>query len=426
VLFWAQAIQDPETGSSFRERFYVDGEPFLFEKVDDLTVRVVTAVPVSDLLQRICVPVIPEHYFVENGIGNAQIMNSKANTEGCIGTGPFKVAEYRRGEAVILEPSENHWRGKRPYLDQIVLRVVPDTQSLVNAAINEEVDWFRINTADIPKVEDLDYISLNSVLFDATRYIVLNCQSPLLSDKRTRQALLYALDRNAMMSVEERGLGVVLDAPWPQVVSAYEPLTAYDQDYARASTLLADVGWVPGADGVLVADTVAGVDPGTVFELEYWATTASDKIPTLVQAYLTEVGVKVTQRLVDSSTWAAHLYGPQRDYDITSTACGHMGSDAGSYRPYFATGDAATSFCGYHSDAVYALFEEAAALTDPDARDAKYREAALILWDEVPALFGWQRPRTWACNTRVHEEDAVVNIHLYRYYEYPEQLWVEK
>ncbi|MGD9676357.1 MAG: ABC transporter substrate-binding protein [Candidatus Bipolaricaulia bacterium] len=429
VVFWAQTIQDPAAGAVyFMKRFYVGDVPHRFEKIDDYTVRVTTAKPVYRLMQDICVPLIPRHIFVDNGITSASLSTSVWNTQGCVGTGPFKVVSYSRGEAIVLERNETYWGG-RPYLDRLIIRIVPDADALVSAMLTGEVDWARLRTGavDLDDMQSSPNLMAMTPLIDYSTYIGVNVKKPMLADKRTRQAMLLALDREAMVGNLLGGLGLVMDAPWNKVVTAYTPMTGYDYNVGAAEQLLSSVGWEKGSDGTLRAKNVAGVSAGTRFAIEYCTTSASDNLPILVQAYLREIGIDVTIRLVDQATLAAENDGKaDKPFDLQRLNFGYFGSNAGAYARAFGTGDASVSQTSYDNPETARLFTLGSNTADPAVADTYYREAADIVWDELPVLPLFQQMRAWGISKRVHTEEAVANAGIYSQFEYMSKIWVDR
>jgi len=426
VLFWAQTIQDPATGAEwFRERFYVDGLPFTFEKIDAYTVRVTTAAPVDNLMSSICVPLIPAHYFIENNISNSEIATSPANVSGGLGTGPFRIAEYRPSEAIILERFDGYWRG-RPYLDRVVLRIIPDPDAMLSALLSGEVDWTMIAVNQIPQVKKSAACDVIAIPVDAAYSIALNSTKPMLADKRTRHALMEALDRRAIWENVSMGYGQILYGPWIPVCTAYEDLPDYPYDVAAAKALLAEVGWLPGPGGILVAGNVAGVVPGTRFRLEYWVTRVGDAFPTLVQAYWRDIGVEVEQKFTESSVFFDENMGKaDKPFDVYTVRNGFFGPSAGNYSDLIGS-DAAASMYSYANSQVAALFDQASHAASPAEADVYYKQAGRIIWDDLPILPLFQRTALWAYNTRVQYADAVVSASLLGVFENPELLWVKK
>ena len=433
VLYWAEAIQSPDTTDTewVNYRFSMSDIPHKFEKVDDYTVTITTAEPVPNLMADICVPVIPKHYFEENGIAFADMDKSKFNTDDeLLGTGPFRIVEYRRGEAVIMEKYEDYWGGE-PYLDQIIYRIVPDRQSLITAVQTGEVDYITLDPAEVEQLKDAKNVTIYQYEGDGVYHFRLNTKKPHLADKRTRQALMYALDRQAYVDTIMLGYGRVADSTWSPYVTAYKPLEqVYTYDPEKAKELLAEVGWVPGADGILVAENVEGVEPGTKFTLYLEITSPSKMQPSLLaQSYWQAIGIDAQLRQRDSNVFIEANYGvtaEERDYDAYWTMIGSAGPNGVSYNWLMANPTEDDSFMGYVNDEVNAFFNQAKTTADPETRDEYLHQAANIVWDELPFINIFYFESLYAINKRVHFEETAIDPTMWVQFVDFSKVWVEK
>jgi peptide/nickel transport system substrate-binding protein len=432
VLYWAEAIQSPDTIDVdwLTPRFYFGDVPHKFEKVDDYTITVTTDQPVPNLMSDICVPVIPKHYFVDNNISFAEMDKSKFNTDNeLLGTGPFRMVEYRRGEAVIMEKYKDYWGGE-PYLDQVIFRIVPDRQSLLTAVQTGEVDYITLDPAEVEQVEGSDLVKIYEYEGDGVYHFRLNTKKPHLADKRTRQALLYALDQQAFVDTILLGYGRVADSTWSPYVTAYHPLDKqYPYDPEKAKELLAEVGWVPGSDGILVADNVDGVEKGTRFTM-YLEVYAADKMQAslLAQSYWQAVGIDAQLRQRDRNVFIEANYSvpaAERDFDAFWTMIGSAGPNGVSYNWLMANMTEDDSIMGYLNPEVNDLFNKAKTSADPAERDAYLDQAANIVWDELPFINVYYFKDLYAINKRVHFEETPIDPTMWVPFPYMSKVWVE-
>lgn len=433
VLYWAEAIQSDQTAETewVRSRFFYGDDPFIFAKVDDNTVTITTAAPVPNLMADICVPVIPKHYFVDNDIAFADMDKSKFNTDNeLLGTGPFRITEYRRGEAVIMDKYADYWGGE-PYLDQIIYRVIPDRQALLTAIQTGEVDYITLDPSEVDQVKGSENLTIYQYEGDGVYHFRINTKRPQLADKRTRQALMYALDRQAFVDTIMLGYGRVADTTWSPYVTAYRPLdTEYTYDPEKAKALLAEVGWVPGTDGILVAENVEGVAAGTKFTLIIDVTSASKMQPSLLaQSYWQAVGIDAQIRQRDPNVFNEANSGVpamERDYDIFWTMIGSAGPNGVSYNWLMANPTEDDSIMGYVNEDVNALFDQAKTNSDPTARDEYLDQAATIVWDELPFINIFYYESLYAINNRVHFEETEIDPTMWVQFVDFSKVWVDK
>jgi len=234
------------------------------------------------------------------------------------GTGPFMLDEWVFNERLVLVKNPDYnwaaeWTGQEaPNVDQIIWRIVPeDATRLVEL---EAGDTHLVSEApwrEIPRyMTDPDYQVYQTP--DATIWFVgMNVTSPMVADLRTRQAIGHALDRDLIQQTLYMGLGratttyVAGELPADQGVAEHAP----SFDLEQAAALLAEVGWVMGDDGILVAESVDGVDAGTKFEVEYW-TYMDDEARRLAEAtqkMLGNVGIKAKITPMDKPTYDSQL-----------------------------------------------------------------------------------------------------------------------
>ncbi|NLE43323.1 MAG: ABC transporter substrate-binding protein [Chloroflexi bacterium] len=135
----------------------------------------------------------------------------------------------------------------------------------------------------------------------------------MFRDIRTRQAIGYAIDRDLIVETIYQGLGRAATTYLSEQLGGDEGVASVAPSYneARASELLAEAGWVMGEDGVLVAESVEGVDPGTRFEVTYWTYQEDEykRLAEVTQNMLAAVGIKANIQLMDNPTYSAELQG---------------------------------------------------------------------------------------------------------------------
>ena len=200
---------------------------------------------------------------------------------------------------------------------------------------------------------------------------------PYLADKRTRQALYYALDRDAILQAINLGYGMVADSPFNPVVTAYESNPIYTYDPEKAAQLLTEVGWEKGADGMLVAKTVEGVEAGTPFSLVLDVMSADEqKTMVMVQAYWQAVGINATIRQIDSNVWnEENLNKEDKVYDVIWSGIGFIGDNGTNYQWLMASSKVESDM-SYENPEVLDLFNQARSSEDPAARDELLKQAA--------------------------------------------------
>ncbi len=221
--------------------------------------------------------------------------------------GPYKLTQYQSGAFFVFEPNPN-WGGPKPYFKRITLKVIENTSTLEANLRSGDIDMVSgvlglgIDQALIMSHESAMQARFNFEFPLQLKFeqIDINPTNPALADKRVRQALLYAIDRETLVKQLVDGKYPVANS-WvnPQEPGFYPEIRKYPFDPARAKALLDEAGYKPGAGGIRVNAT------GQRLSLEFM-TTAGNKFRELVQQVLQnqwkQVGVEVVIKNVPART----------------------------------------------------------------------------------------------------------------------------
>jgi|SRR5579872_1198978 len=189
--------------------------------------------------------ILPEHIVKD------QNPNTGAYNQRPIGTGPFKIDEWQRGQHVTLSENPSYWRGV-PKLKRIVYKVIPDANTMLTQMRSHELDlWTLMNPNYLEQIKGADGIEIMRRRSQYWRHIDCNCSHPALKDVRVRQALNYAIDRRTLMDKVLHGVGLTNWSVLSPDSYAYDAsVKQYPFDLAKANQLLDEAGWTRGADGV--------------------------------------------------------------------------------------------------------------------------------------------------------------------------------
>jgi peptide/nickel transport system substrate-binding protein len=295
-------------------------------------------------------------YFEYLNIADSQVIEGPESKTKVGGTGPFQFVEWAQGDHIHLTKNANYWQSGKPYLDAVDYTILKDAQTMV-----AQLEAGALDMALNPPLRDMSRLKS-----DATYQAISNPQSGRyytvgwntlnkpLDDKRVRQALNYALDRQRFVDTLLDGFGVAETLFWLPGSPAYEPAKAnyYAFDLDKAAALLRDAG------------------AGT-FELEYLISPNYPELAAFGQIYqadLAKIGVSLTIKQVDSAVFFDSINNRKYPgmYAITS-ARAQLQPDS-----MLLTGGAtnpANNNSGYSSD-LYTQLTSAAA-TEADAQKQK-------------------------------------------------------
>lgn len=243
-------------------------------------------------------------------------------TKYAVGTGPFILEEWVQNDHLTLVKNPDYnwapeWTGHKgpAQVDKILYRIIPEdaTRAIEFQAGNVQVLENPPSARELPQyMDNPDYNFMAGAAGDL-QFIGMGVEYPLLKDIRTRMAIGHAIDRDLIVETVYQGMGratttyLAAELGGDKGVASVAP--SYDLEKAKA--LLAEAGWVMGDDGVLVAETVEGVDPGTPFVIPYWTYQEDEykRLAEVTQNMLAEVGIKAEVQLMDNPTYSAALRG---------------------------------------------------------------------------------------------------------------------
>jgi peptide/nickel transport system substrate-binding protein len=234
--------------------------------------------------------IIPKHKFPK-GVEDFNKNNTVHRNP--VGTGPFIFKEWKTDERIVVKANKSYWNG-RPYMDEVITRILPDANVEAINLIKGDVDWVESLTpatiAQVAKDKDLKITKWDYGQFD---FIGFNSKVAPFNDVRVRQALTHGLNRQSIVDKIMLGKAYIASGPFhpkiPQNNPAVKPL-AFDQKKAEA--LLDAAGWKKGSDGIRAKD-------GKKMDFEFYFNNGNksrEKIGLLAQQDWGKLGVKVSVR----------------------------------------------------------------------------------------------------------------------------------
>ncbi len=378
------------------------------ETPDPLTVVFRLKAPVPYFLkafQPTEAPMMPKHKF--EGIDLTQaaaVRQAEVLTRQPVGTGPFRLKEWQRGSHIILERNPTYWQAGLPYLDQIILRVLPDGAARAIAIEKGEVDLApqsALPEAEIQRLSKLPMIETSALGTEAlgpNMWLELNLREPPLSDVRVRQALSMALDRNKIIDViwygyGKPGIGPIVSSDPNFFNKALKP---YAYDPKKAAELLDAAGYKRGADGVRFKMTQNVLPYG-----ENWT-----RLAEYVKQEFGRLGIPVETKSADLAGWLKAVY-TDWSFQMTSTfQHNYADPTIGVERSYLSSnikpGAAFMNSMAYKNPRVDELFALARQEIDTAKRKAQFDEIQQIIHDEMPVLYLMEMQYVHLWNKKVH------------------------
>lgn len=193
-------------------------------------------------------PVYPKHLLARYPDLNRVPYNSKP-----VGTGPFVVQEWHRGETLRMTANPHYWRGA-PKLTEVQYRSIPDENTLTTSMKTHEIDlWFNASSANYATASKIADTRVLLTPFTQFSMIGFNTSRAALAEPAVRRALALATDRKRILATITYGVGIAGEADQPAFSWAYDPtLKPIPFDLARARATLDAAGWRAGPDGIRV------------------------------------------------------------------------------------------------------------------------------------------------------------------------------
>lgn len=212
-----------------------------------------------------------------------------------LSNGPYRLKEWASGSHIILAKNPKWW-GPPVRLDEIVYRVITDTNTLVATLQAGELDAISPVGISFDQALEIDKNPIPGFQVIFTPGLVwehadFNLDNPILADKRVRQALQYAVDREKIVNEYFQGKQESAHSWLPPKHYAYNPdLKKYGYDPKKAAALLEDAGWKKGPDGIRVDGKG---DPLVLTIMSTAGNKVRENIEQILQANWKKVGVKL-------------------------------------------------------------------------------------------------------------------------------------
>lgn len=324
--------------------------------------------------------IIPKHIY-----GDGQDpKNHPRNNEDVVGSGPFRLVEFKPGEHIILERYDGYWEEGLPYLDKIVIRIMRDSASRSIALENGEVhlSTFENEPTVILRLGKAKGINVTSEGYGGIGpidWLAMNTTKGPLANIKVRQAIAYAIDRDFILKAIMRGTAVsALTGVHPDSPLYNADVNPYDLDIDKANALLDEAGF-PVKDGKRFDLALQLVPfPGYKPQSEY------------IKQALSKVGINVSLKAVpDFPSWAKIM--GEMNFEMSLDSVYNWGDPViGVNRTYMSSNIAKgvwSNTQGYSNARVDELLDMAAKENNPEKRRALYREFQEIVNEEVPIYF---------------------------------------
>ncbi len=291
------------------------------------------------------------------------------DVDNILGSGPFVVKEWVPNDHYVIERNESYW-GEMPITTSITCRVIPEGSARTIALEAGEVDLvWSVDPTDCANVEANPDVLLLSQPSSSIEYVGMNVTKEVFADQRVRQAINYALDKQAFVDTIIEGRGTIANSYINSAIPGWtDEVEAYPYDPEKAKELLAEAGY---PDGFSCKIYVNG-DVRT-------------RSAQMIQAQLAEVGITVD---ISTYEWGAlldSLNAGEHEMFILGWSNSSFDADSSTYQLFHSSNHGATGNRAFMTDEkVDQLISDAAQETDNAKRMELYKELQFYLHDFSP------------------------------------------
>ena len=296
-----------------------------------------------------------------------------------VGTGPYAFKSWNADTFEAVK-NEHYWKPGLPKVDGVTMKSVPENGSRIAMLQTGEAQFIYPLPSELEKVAEANKsLTVGRVPSIIARYVALNNLKKPFSDPRVRQALNYAIDKNAFCKVVYSGYCAPAEGPMPDLLRFATKTTPWAYDPAKAKALLAEAGYPNG------------------FETEMFATNNTTNIRGMqfLQQQLAQVGVKVTVTPLEASVATQRVWSVEKPEDSTvQTYFAAWSSSTGdadwALRPLFWSKSFPPTLFNvayYKSDATDSELEAGVGTATPAKRAEAYKLAQEQIWKDAPWIF---------------------------------------
>ena len=327
------------------------------EALDERTVTITIAEPSNEFLSYLTVAILPSDYDQQDTAP--------------IGTGPFKFVSRAAQDSVVLEKFDEYW-GTPANLDKVTLKIIENADSLMMSLQSGAIDLCsHLTSTQVAQLGDDFNVAEGTMNLVQAMYLN-NAEKPF-DDVRVRQALCYAVDKQAIIDIAFDGYGSPIGSSMYPAFGKYfdESLTNYyTKDVDKAKALLADAGYPNGFEMTITVPS--NYKPHM------------DTAEVLVQQ-LADIGVKATIQPIEWESWVSDVYAG-RQFQSTVVGVDASTMTARALLERF-TSTYGKNFINYNNAEYDALFQQVLASSDDAEQTALYKQMEQNLTENAANVY---------------------------------------
>ena len=270
------------------------------EIIDDYTVKIIMEHPYGAILD--CIAEVNFSIVCKKAVEE----DEEGYARNPIGTGPYKFSEWSTGEKIEVTAFDDYYRG-RASIDGITFKIMNDTSTAAIALERGELDILpRVALTDKNSLTENENIDWYETDLAGSTFVIFNYQNGPFSKREVRQAVGYAIDKEAMLQGASEGQGTVIESILPPACFGYsEDFVGSEYDPEKAKELLAEAGYPDGFSAVLKTNE----DP-----IYY-------KPAEILQGQLSQIGINLEIEKMERGAFFTDAYGGNFEIAVFNTTC---------------------------------------------------------------------------------------------------------
>jgi peptide/nickel transport system substrate-binding protein len=336
------------------------------EAPDKYTVRIHTKTPDAAFYTRLAQRYISNKAHFDK-------LGAEAADKAPDGTGPFKFKEWVPGQRFVIEKNPDYWGADKPYWDEVVFRPIPEAEVRVTSLLNGETQIVeQVPPQDVERVQGASNVTTAPYRNNRLMFVALN--PPLaepLQNEKVRQAIAYAIDKDAIIKNVLQGKAYRLDQPIGEGILSYDDKYQYPFPYdpAKAKQLLSEAGYPNG------------------FTIDFYSPVnryPKDKdISTAITGMLAQIGIKTNLKTPEWATFQDEYV--KGKYPMYLIGRGDVVDPSEYLEQYFMTG--VTKRLQFSNPDVDAALKAQQQEFDPQKRLELLRKAEQLIVQQAPSVF---------------------------------------
>lgn len=395
VAFTMDALLDPATNTVRRSQYVIDGVPIKYNTPDPYTIVFDLPKPFAPFLVALSMPILPKHLLKGLDINTATFNRHP------VGTGPFVFETWQPGQFLMVRRNPRYYRTPAK-LDQILFKVIPDTNTALIALEKDEIDALDLTAKDLERTKTMP--SVDTYTYDQLQYIYmgLNQKNPLFKDIRVREAIVRAIDREAIVRHILKNQGSVTYVPGAKASWAYpssvEEIYPYDPTESRK--LLTEAGFADNPRN--------GIRERAGRQLSFILMVPKgnldrERSAEMIQRYLKAVGIDVSLQLTEFQSLIQTLQSKKDPKPYDAALLGwSLGLDPDVYTIWHSKEyPNGFNFVGYNNPKADQLLSQGRTEMDRQKRAEIYQELLTLLAKDAPYVFLYSPKANIAVNKRI-------------------------